>query len=107
MRKKLEKKFEEIVNRKKAASNQLEEAQRKAAAEKNNVETLFQKYMSLGGDAIGDLEKTIVVFEQYVIKLRCVKRSRSCCANSSCIVSCNVWNPDCNCVWIPFNLLSI
>ena len=61
-----QKAFEEIVDRKKTASNQLEEAQRNAAAEKNNVETLFQKYMSLGGDAIGDLERTIGLLEERV-----------------------------------------
>ena len=63
-----QKSVEEIVERKTAAFAQLEETQRKAAAEKTNVDTLFQKYMSLGGDAIGDLERTIGLLEERVIQ---------------------------------------
>ena len=51
--------LDDIRNQKQTKTSQLEELQRKVDVQKTQVNTLYQKYMALGGDAIGDLEKTI------------------------------------------------
>ena len=56
----------EIEDQKQKKSSQLEELQRDLAAQKSQVDTLYQKYMALGGDAIGDLEKTIGLLKDRV-----------------------------------------
>ena len=58
----------EIEDTKQKKSAQLEEMQREVAAQKSQVDTLYQKYMSLGGDAIGDLEKTIELLRERVVE---------------------------------------
>ena len=62
----------EIVDQKQKKSAQLEELSRDVAAQKSQVDTLYQKYMALGGDAIGDLEKTI-----WLLKERVAERSKN------------------------------
>ncbi len=57
-----------IEDQKRTKSSQLEESQRKAEAQKTQVDTLYQKYMALGGDAIGDLEKAIQLLKDRVIE---------------------------------------
>lgn len=56
----------DIEGQKQTKSSQLAELQQKVEARKTQVDTLYQKYMALGGDAIGDLEKTIQLLKDRV-----------------------------------------